>query len=251
VKSWLDLLVFILIPAITFSQVRDDSAANLLLKNDHEVAGSHFSLMFNGSVSFYTAKDIRINDIFNKYGYRVTQELSTAGSFEAAVLPLRSKMVFGINARIILSKQDLITTEFSISMYRRFYQVKSLLFLGGKALGEHFDRIVLNKNLPPQFDSLAEPYRRTLSLDRIGLIAEPTAKVFWHPLQTKKFQIGIFTAVGYAFDTNSRWRLGYYPQNSNRFKRIKKPTGVNTKEEFGWTFSGGMSVGFYGRDREV
>jgi hypothetical protein len=239
-KFWLSILFFIFLPFPIFSQFKDDTAAIHHLYNNDSV----FSFMLESGASFYRAKDVRINNFLNKYGYIPPRNLPVAIWVEAAVLPSKSKMIYGINAKTIISRQDLITADFSLSVYRRFYQTKNFWFLAGIAIGEHFDRIVLNKNLPPLFDSLAEQYRRTLSLHRIGFITEPTVKTFWYPLQTKKIQTGIFAAVGYALDFNSRWRLGYYPQNSNRFIRLKKPTGINTKHEFGWVFSGGVSIGF-------
>jgi hypothetical protein len=45
-------------------------------------------------------------------------------------------------------------------------------------------------------------------------------------------------------DFNSRWRVGYYPHNGNTFKNLKKPTQVSTIEEFGWSFSTGLSISF-------
>ena len=240
-KFWVSIFFLSFFPAAIFSQNNKDTGADHHLADRHEQA---LSFMFNAGTSFYTAKDMRINEFMNKYGYRPPQNFPIALYLETAVLPSRSKMAYGINAKIIVSDQDLITADFSLGAYRRFFETKHLWFMGGLSMGEHFDRIVLNKGLPPLFDSIAAQYGRTLSLHRTGFIAEPAAKVFWYPLQTKGFQLGLFAATAYDLDFNSRWKLGYYPQNSDRFKRLKKPTGINTKQEFGWVLSGGISIGF-------
>jgi hypothetical protein len=237
-KKWLYILFFGLSPAILFSQVRDDTAAV------HPAKSPGYSLMFDAATVFYSGKDSRINNFLSKYGYTPPQNIPMGIRLEMAVMPSGSRMVYSINAETIVSKQSISTADFSLGIYRRFYEIKNLWILGGIALGEHFDRIVLNGNLPPSFDSLAELYGKRLSLHRIGLIAEPAAKVFWYPLQTKKTQAGFFAGVGYNLDFNSRWRLGYYPQNRNTFKRLKYQTDVSTIHEFGWALSAGLSICF-------
>lgn len=116
--------------------------------------------------------------------------------------------------------------------------------MSGVAIGEHFDRIVLNGALPPNLDSLAIKYNTTLSLHRTGFMVEPAVKFFWYPLQAKKIRVGLFTGIYYNMDFNSRWRVGYYPHNGNTFKNLRKPTQVSTIEEFGWSFSTGLSISF-------
>jgi hypothetical protein len=75
-------------------------------------------------------------------------------------------------------------------------------------------------------------------------MVEPAVKFFWYPLQAKKIRVGLYTGIYYNLDFNSRWRVGYYPHNGNTFKNLKKPTQVSTIEEFGWSFSTGLSLSF-------
>jgi hypothetical protein len=228
------ILVFILTPAILFSQVQADTTK----------ARSSFSFMFNVSTVFYTTKDVRINNFLEKYGYIKPQQIPMGLRFELAGMPSGGKMVYSLNAGTIVSKQDIITADLSLGAYYKIVATKKFWILTGLALGEHFDRIVLNKNLPASFDSLSKKYNTTLSLHRTGLIAEPAIKMFWFPLQTKKIQLGVYTGIYYDFDFNSRWRIGYYPDNENTFKNLRKPTDVSTVHEFGWVFSTGVSLCF-------
>jgi hypothetical protein len=248
-NNCLCLLAFIFSPAILFSQINSDSStvyssapAHILrIKGD-----SAFSILFNTSTAFYTSKDSRINNFLDKYGYMAPQNIPVGIRFELAVVPSQSKMMYSINAATIVSKQDIVTADFSLGAYHRFFETKNFRVLAGMALGAHYDRIVLSGNLPPSFDSLAQQYDRTLSLHRAGLIVEPAAKIFWYPLQTKNFQLGLFAGIGYDVDFNSRWKLGYYNQNGSftTFKKIKKPTNVRTKYEYGWVLSAGLSACF-------
>jgi hypothetical protein len=232
-NKWALILFFVLLPCILLAQTKEDSTP-----------ASSYALMFNVSTVFYTAQDPRINNFMDKYGYIKPQDIPTGLRFEIAGMPLGGKMIYGINAGTVISKQDIITADLSLGVYRRLLESKNFWLLAGIAVGEHFDRIVLNKTLPPLFDSLSKKYDATLSMHRNGVIVEPAVKLFWYPLKTKKVQIGLFTGIYYDFDFNSRWRVGYYPENDATFKNLRKPTSVATIHEFGWVFSSGLSVCF-------
>ncbi len=232
-NKWLFILVLVLIPCVLSAQTRQDSTS-----------AHSYALMFNISSVFYTAQDPRIDNFMDKYGYEKPQDIPMGLRFEIAGMPLGGKMIYSINAGTIISKQDIITADLSLGIYRRFLESKNFWLIGGIAVGEHFDRIVLNKMLPPLFDSLAKKYDATLSMHRDGVIVEPATKFFWYPIKNPKFQVGLFTGIYYDFDFNSRWRVGYYPENDATFKNLRKPTSVATVHEFSWVFSSGLSVSF-------
>ncbi len=200
--------------------------------------------MFNISTVFYSANDAKINKFLGKFGYTQPQKMPVGLRFELAVIPFGRNLVYSLNAGTIVSRQDIVTADVSLGIYYRFIKTKSISFLSGVAFGEHFDRVVLNKGLPPNLDSLAIKYNTTLSLHRTGFMVEPTAKFFWYPLQLKKIRIGLFTGIYYDMNFNSRWRVGYYPNNGKTFKNLRKPTQVSTIEEYGWAFCTGLSMSF-------
>ncbi len=224
---------FLFMPAIVFSQS----------KNDSTILPS-YSLMFNVSTVFYTAKDSRIDNFLTKYNYTKPQNVPVGLRFEIAAMPNGGKMLYSINAGTVISNQDIVTADISIGAYRKIIETNKIWITAGLSVGEHFDRIVLNGELPPSFDSLSKKYNTTLSLHRNGVIVEPAAKFFWYPFTTKKTQLGIFMGIYYDFDFNSHWRVGYYPENSKTFKNLRKPTSVATIHEFGWVFSSGISICF-------
>jgi hypothetical protein len=247
--KWLCILILILSPTILFAQNKSDSSTQNNVKKQppfrHKYHGdSTFSFMFNPSNVFYTARDSRINKFMEKYGYVPPQQIPVGIRLELSVMPFGSKMMYSIHAATILSRQDIATADFSLSAYRFIAETKNIWVAAGVGLGIHFDRIVLSGQLPPSFDSLENEYKSTLSLHRSGLVAEPGAKLFWYPWQKRKIQLGLFSGIGYDFDFNSHWHLGYYPQNRHTFKRIKKPTNVGTVHEFGWVFNLGLSLCF-------
>jgi hypothetical protein len=244
------ILVIILLPTILFSQNKVDTVSNYETRNGiqldkhDDLAGHAFVFMFNASTTFYTTKDPRINNFLSKYGYTAPQNIPIGLRIEMAGMPFGGKMIYSLNAGTVISKQDISTADLLLGVYRRFFETKKVWILAGIALGEHFDRIVLTGNMPPSLDSLAKKYNTTLSLRRNGFITEPAIKIFWYPLITKKFQLGIYTGIYYDLDFNSRWRVGYDPHNDNSFKNLRRPTDVSTEEEFGWVFSSGISICF-------
>jgi hypothetical protein len=232
-SKWHFILMLIFAPITLLAQKLKDSSTI-----------ASYSLMFNVSTTFYTARDTRINSFLTKYNYTKPQDVPIGLRFEIALMPSGGKMVYSINAGTIISNQDIVTADISLGAYYRFFETKNFWILAGLSVGEHFDRIVLNGELPPSFDSLSQKYNTTLSLHRDGIIVEPATKFFWYPFKTKKSQLGLFAGVYYDFDFNSRWRVGYYPENSMTFKNLRKPTDVATVHEFGWVFSSGLSICF-------
>src|SRR5450755_2885406 len=172
------ILIFVLTPGILLSQIKADtvtfhnSSNNPELNKHPDHVDPVLTLMFNVSAIFYGAKDQRINKFLSKYGYTAPRNIPMGLRFELAGMPSGGKMIYSIIAGTIVSKQDISTADLLLGVYRRFFETRKLWFLAGIALGEHFDRIVLDGNLPPSFDSLAKKYNTTLSLRRTGFIAE-------------------------------------------------------------------------------
>ena len=235
------------IPGILCAQNNTDSI--FLQKQEKNVKPNKaektvFPFMFNISTVFYSAKDSKINKFLGKYGYTQPQQVPVGLRFELAGMPFGGNMVYSLNAGTNISRQDIISADISFGLYYRIVKTKKIILLSGIAVGEHFDRIVLNGALPPNLDSLAIKYNTTLSLHRTGLMVEPAVKFFWYPLQAKKIRVGLYTGIYYNMDFNSRWRVGYYPHGNNEFKNLRKPTQVSTIEEFGWSFTTGLSISF-------
>jgi hypothetical protein len=226
-------IFFILVPAIVFSQEK---------KADH--ADSSYVVMFNLNSLFFGPVDMKINKFLSSYGYVQQASIPVGLRLDLAVMPIGHKMIYSINGGTIVSRQDIKTADLSIGVYRRFFQTNHVWLVGGLSVGGHFDRIVLNGRLPPSLDSLSKKYNTTLSLHRSGLIAEPAVKIFWFPLKTKKYQMGINAGVYCDLDFNSRWRVGYYPKSGHLFKNLKRQTNVSTVREYGWILSTGVSICF-------
>jgi hypothetical protein len=235
--------MIVCMPGILYSQNNTDSVSTQN-KEKSKSAKTVFPFMFNISTVFYSANDAKINKFLGKFGYTQPQKMPVGLRFELAGIPFGRNLVYSLNAGTIVSRQDIVTADVSLGIYYRFIKTKSISFLSGVAFGEHFDRVVLNKGLPPNLDSLAIKYNTTLSLHRTGFMVEPTAKFFWYPLQLKKIRIGLFTGIYYDMNFNSRWRVGYYPNNGKTFKNLRKPTQVSTIEEYGWAFCTGLSISF-------
>jgi hypothetical protein len=246
-KRWF-ILIFVLIPRFLLSQAITDtidkknSRPKLSLQTQNYPSNGHF--LFNLSTVFYTSKDLRIDKFLGKYGYAQPQNMPVGLKFEIGGMPSRGGIYYSLNAGTIISKQDIVTADISIGAYYRFIETKNIWMFAGVAIGEHFDRVVLNGNLPPALDSLAKKYNTILSLHRTGFITEPSVKIFWYPFQTRKSQFGIFAGICYDFDFNSRWRVGYYPHDGSIFKNLRKPTNIGTIHEFGWVFNTGLSICF-------
>ena len=207
---------------------------------------STFSILFDVSTVFYTAKDSKIDNFLTKYGYTAPQNVPVGINFELAAIPFNSKMMYGLAASTIVSKQDISSTIFKAVAYRQFFERRHFWISGGLGLGIHGSRIFLNGKMPPSFDSLSNLYDRELVLKRNGFEIEPGVRFFWYPIQTRKFQLGLFAATAYDLSFNSRWKLGYYNPSGqfSSFKSLSKRTGVQAHHEFGWAFSDGLSFRF-------
>jgi len=239
------LTAVLLLPFVLFAQTNNDSyhSSNPFHKYQDD---STFSVMFNMSTVFTTAKDPKINNFLTKYGYRAPQNVPVGINLEIAAIPFNSKMMYSLQGGTIISKQDIVSAHFTLGAYRRFLERKHFWLLAGLGLGTHGDRVVLDGNMPQSFDSLAKVYNKLLSLHRTGFLVEPAVRFFWNPIQTKKIQIGLFAGTAYDFGFNTRWNLGYFKENGQftSFKRIGKPTNVQTQKEFGWAFTDGISFCF-------
>jgi len=235
--------MIVCMPGILHSQNNTDSIS-IQNKEKDKSAKTVFPFMFNISTVFYSASDAKINKFLGKYGYTQQQQMPVGLRFELAGIPFGGNLVYSLNAGTVVSRQDIVTADISLGIYYRFIKTKSISVLSGVAIGEHFDRVVLNKGLPPNLDSLAIKYNTTLSLHRTGFMVEPTAKFFWYPMQANKIRMGLFAGIYYNMNFNSRWRVGYYPHGDNTFKNLRKPTQVSTIEEFGWAFSAGICISF-------
>jgi hypothetical protein len=248
-KTALTILLLVSIHPVLFSQIKTDTAGIVpqagSLKSPTLDPGSvhSFPFMFNLSTVFFTAEDLKMNKFLGKYGYIQPQKIPVGIRFEIAGMPAGGRMIYSLNAGTIVSRQDISSADISLGIYYRILQSKKWMIATGLAVGEHFDRVVLNGRLPLFLDSLSQAYHTTLSLHRTGLVIEPATKIFWYPFQTKKMRVGIFAVVNYDFDFNSRWRVGYYPHNSGTFKNLRKSTQINTTQESGWVFSLGLSIG--------
>jgi hypothetical protein len=250
-KQWI-LIAIALLPIYAIGQSAKDSlaASNVRVKvvaKSTNQRDSSYSLLVNLGPVFYTTRDSRINSFLEKYGYMPQQNVQTAARLDLSVVPFESKMMYSINAATVVSQQSIVTANFSLGASRRFFESKHFWFLAGLALGAHFDRVVLNGNLPPQYDSIAKIYHETLSLHRSGFMVEPMTKAAWYPLQWPRFQLGLIGGVGYDLDFNSKWRLGYYDANGTytSFHDIKgSTTDVHSHQEFGWALNAAISACF-------
>ncbi|MES1226431.1 MAG: hypothetical protein ABUT20_63735 [Bacteroidota bacterium] len=240
------LTAVLLLPVLIFAQPENESQYRSPGDLHRYQNDSTFSILFNMSTVFTTAKDPKINNFLTRYGYRPPQRIPVGINLELAAIPFNSKMMFSLQGGTIITKQDIMSAHFTLGAYRRFLERSHFWLLGGLGLGTEGDKIVLNGNMPENFDSLARVYNKLLSLHRTGFLVEPAVRFFWNPIETKKIEVGLFAGTAYDFAFHTRWMLGYYKENGQftSFKRIGKPTGVQTQKEFGWAFSNGISFCF-------
>jgi hypothetical protein len=81
-------------------------------------------------------------------------------------------------------------------------------------------------------------------LRRRGLFVEPAARVFWYPVKVGAVQFGVYAALGYDLDLNSKWKLGYYSNNHGKyshFRELSKPNDQEKYSECGVFYSAGLS----------
>ena len=242
-------MALLFLPLILFAQTKNDSIAiypNEPIRLRAYQTDSTFSVLFNLSNVFFTARDPKINNFLVKYGYTPQQTVPVGINIELAAVPFNSKMMFVLNGGTIVSRQSIVTANFTLGAYRRVFERKKIWLMAGAGLGAHGDRIALSGQIPPGFDSLQHEYNRLLSLHHSGFLIEPAARFYWYPYQTNRFQIGLFAAVGYDFAFDSKWKLGYYNENGQftSFKKIGKTTDVPLQQQFGWALSDGISFIF-------
>jgi hypothetical protein len=248
-RCFIAAMILFILPSILFGQQRNDSSGlyGLQANQFHRYQDdSTFSVLFNVSDVFFTARDAKINNFLVKYGYIPQQYTPVGINLELAAVPFNSKMMYVLNGGTIVSRQSIVTSNFTLGAYRRFFERKNIWLMGGLGIGTHGDRIALSGEIPPSFDSLQREYNRLLSLHHSGFLIEPAARFYWYPYQTNRFQIGLFAGVAYDFAFDSKWKLGYYNQDGSftSFKRIGKTSSVPTQQQFGWAFSDGISFIF-------
>ena len=245
------LVILQILPASLFSQVKSDSTVVDYTNKSHTIRrykeDSTFSILANISTVFYTANDPTIDNFLVKYGYKAPQKVPVGVNLELAAVPFESRMTFSLSASTIVSTQDIVTAEFKIGAYRRIFERQHFWISTGLGVGTHGSRIILDGQMPPHFDSLAAQYGKQLALRRTGFVIEPAVRFFWYPLETRRFQLGIFANPAYDFSFNTRWKLGYYNSSgqSSTFKDISKNSDVqNSHKEFGWALGDGLSFCF-------
>ena len=181
--------MIVCIPGILYSQNNTDSISIHKLQNDTVMNKSEktvFPVMFNICTVFYSTTDSKINKFLGKYGYTQPQQIPVGLRFEIAGIPNGGRMVYSLNAGTIISKQDITTADISLGVYYRIIKTKKISLMSGIAVGEHFDRVVLNGALPPNLDSLAIKYNTTLSLHRTGFDGRAGCKILLVSIAGKK-----------------------------------------------------------------
>lgn len=228
------LLVFLFIaagPAFSQTESREDSS---------------FSLLINSGLSFTHANDPHINRWLEKYGYPMEPHVPSSFNFELAAMPASSRLLYSLRLSTINSGRNLTSFNVSGGLYTALIKTPSFLFFAGLAAGYHNDIIRLNGNLPPDYQALAALYHFPLALRRTGLFLEPGVRAFWYPISYHSLQLGIYGGLGYDFDFNSHWRLGYYSNNhgdsGGHFKLLKKPADQLKFSEHGFCLSSGLSL---------
>ncbi|HXB95535.1 MAG TPA: hypothetical protein VNU70_10265 [Puia sp.] len=208
-------------------------------------ADSSFSLLFNGGVSFTHANDPHINRWLEKYGYPPEPHVPSSINFEVAAIPAYSRLLYSIKLSTINSGNNLSSYNISAGLYTALIKSQRFLLFVGGSVGLHGDIITLNGQLPPDYEQLATEYHAPLALRRRGLFVEPAARAFWYPLRFSSVQIGLYGALGYDLDINSKWKLGYYSNNHGKyshFRELGKPSDQDKVSEYGVFYSVGFSL---------
>jgi hypothetical protein len=206
-----------------------------------------FSLLFNSSLSFTHANDPHINRWLEKYGYPAEPRVPTSINFELAAIPADSRLMYTIRLSMITSGHDLTSFNIMPGLYASVIRCRNFTLFAGASAGYHADIITLNGQLPPAYQELAAQYNTPLALRRTGLTAEPAVRAFWYPIRCGLLQIGVYGGLGYAFDFNSQWRLGYYSNDHGRyshFRKLNKPDDQYKVTEHGFSLSAGLSFRF-------
>jgi hypothetical protein len=205
---------------------------------------SSFSLLFNGGISFTHANDPHINRWLAKYGYPPEPHVPSSINFEIAAIPAHSRLLYTIKLSSINSGSNLSSYNISAGLYTSLIKSKRFLLFVGGAVGLHGDIITLNGQIPPEYEQM-DPQNFPLALRRRGLFVEPAARAFWYPLRIHSVQFGVYAALGYDLDINSKWKLGYYSNNHGKyshFRELGKPSDQAKVSEYGVFYSGGFSL---------
>ena len=209
---------------------------------------STFSLLFNPSLSFTHANDPHINRWLEKYGYPAEPRVPCSLNFELAAIPADSRLMYTFRLSMITSGHDLTSFNIMPGFYVSAIKSRNFQLFAGASAGYHADIITLNGQLPPAYQELATQYHTTsLALRRTGLTAEPAVRAFWYPIHCGLLQIGVYGGLGYDFDFNSKWRLGYYSNDHGRyshFKKLNKPDDQYKVTEHGFSLNAGLSFRF-------
>lgn len=207
-------------------------------------ADSSFSLLFNSGISFTHANDPHINRWLERYGYPAEPHVPSSINFELAAIPAYSRLLYAIKLSSINSGSNLSSYNISAGLYRSMLKSKRIyLYLGG-SVGLHGDIIMLNGEVPPAYREMASQYHAPLALRRRGLFVEPAARVVWYPIRIRAVELGVFGALGYDLDVNSKWKLGYYSNNHGKyshFRELGKPNDQIKYTEYGVFYSAGLS----------
>ncbi|GGB10680.1 hypothetical protein [Puia dinghuensis] len=206
-----------------------------------------FSLLFNTGMSFTHARDAHINRWLEKYGYPRIPDIPSSYNFEIAAMPAASRMLYGVRLSTINSVNNLSSFNFLAGAYYAVVKNRSFLVFAGSSVGMHRDIIMLNGQLPAEYQQLANQYHYTLALRRTGLCIQPGARIYWYPIRVSNLQIGVTSTLGYEMDFNSHWRLGYYSNNHGKyghFTELRKPTDQQKVSEHGFIYSAGLSFRF-------
>jgi hypothetical protein len=204
-----------------------------------------FSLFVNSSIGFSHANDPHINRWLKKYGYPGEPHTPASINFELAAIPVSRQLMMSLKVSAITSGNNLVSFNILGGLYKSIFRKRGWLLLAGLGAGYHNDIIELNGNMPQEYRDLSILYNRQLSLRRTGLFLEPALRAFWYPLHLHSLQVGLFSSIGYDLDFNSRWRLGYFDNNSgryNHFKKLRKPDDQQKVSERGIAFNAGLSV---------
>jgi hypothetical protein len=225
-------LLILAIQAATFSassQVRQDSS---------------FSLLFNSGISFTHANDPHINRWLEKYGYPTEPHTPSSINFELAAIPANSRLLYSIRLSTINSGSNLSSYNAMLGVFTALVKSKTFLLYAGGSVGLHGDIIRLNGNVPPEYRQL-DKYNDPLALRRRGPVLEPAIRGLWYPIRIHSLQIGVYGGLGYDLDFNSQWKLGYYSNNHgeySHFRGLGKPNDQKRVNEYGFSYSGGLSL---------
>ncbi len=133
-----------------------------------------------------------------------------------------------------------------LGFFTALVKTKSFLLYAGASVGLHGDIIRLNGNVPAEYQQL-DKHGDPLALRRRGPVVEPSIRALWYPVRIHSVQLGVYGGLGYDLDFNSQWKLGYYSNNHGkygRFRGLAKPDDQKRVNEYGFSYSAGLSVRF-------